>query len=97
MSDTIQTVRWTLGADSRQSGEFWLPDWRKPIEDVLWESIRRLGLEERMRTAFHVTVPLWYGLWIGNPLTAAQCSLLHDVLTEAARLVPRLASRFTSS
>jgi Zn ribbon nucleic-acid-binding protein len=88
MSDTIQTVRWSLGTDSHLSGQLWLPEWRESIEDVLWKAIRRLGLEERMRAAFHLTAPLWYGLWIGSPLTAAQCSLLRDVLTEAAQIVP---------
>jgi hypothetical protein len=88
MSDTFQVVRWTLGADGRQSGQFWLPEGRKSLEDVLWESIRRLGLEQRMRAAFQITAPLWYGLWICDPLTDEQCSLLHDVLAEAARLVP---------
>jgi Zn ribbon nucleic-acid-binding protein len=88
MSDTIQTVRWSLGTDSHLSGQFSLPDWREPIDDVLWKSIRRLGLEERIRAAFQMTAPLWYGLWIGNPLTAAQCSLLRDVFMEAARIVP---------
>src|SRR5262245_28592845 len=88
MSDTIQTVRWALAVDSLQSGQFWLPEWRESIEDVLWKSIRRLGLEERIRAAFHMTTPLWYGLWISDPLTTTQSSLLHDVLTEAIRIAP---------
>jgi Zn ribbon nucleic-acid-binding protein len=88
MSDTIQSVRWALGADSHESGQFWLPEWRESIEDVLWESIRRLALEERMRAAFHMTEPIWYGLWISGTLTTTQCSLLHDVLTEAVRIAP---------
>ena len=91
MADTLQTVRWSLGTDGPRRGDLWLPDGRRPIEDVLWESIRGLGLEQGMRTAFQITVPLWYGLWINSPLTAAQCSLLQAVLTEAARLVPSYA------
>jgi len=66
----------------------WVPEGRDSLEDVLWRSICHSGLEERMRSAFHVTTPLWYGLWIGSPLTVIQCSLLRDVFTETARLVP---------
>ena len=97
MSDTIQTVRWSLGTDSHLNGQFWLPEWRESIEDVLWESIRRLGLEERIRAAFHMTAPLWYGLWISDPLTATQCSLLHDLLTEAVRIAQASASTSKTS
>jgi hypothetical protein len=88
MADTLQTVHWSLGDDGHRSGDMWLPQGRRSLEEVLRESIRRLGLEQRMRSAFQVTKPLWYGLWIDSPLTATQCSLLRDVLKEAARLVP---------
>jgi hypothetical protein len=89
MADTLQTVHWSLGTDGRNSGELWLPEGLESHEKALWESIRRLGLEQRLRSAFQVTRPLWYGLWIDSPLTATQCSLLRDVFRETARLVPR--------
>ncbi len=91
MADTLQTVQWSLGADGHRGGGLWLPPGYQPIEDVLWESIRGLGLEQRMRATFEITEPLWYGLWIGSPLTANQCSLLQAVLTETARLEPGYA------
>jgi Zn ribbon nucleic-acid-binding protein len=88
MADAIQTVQWSLGAVGARRGDLWLPEGRESLEDVFWASIRRLGLEPRMQSAFQVTTPLWYGLWIDSPLSAEQCALLRDVFTEAARAVP---------
>jgi hypothetical protein len=89
MSDMFQTVRWSLGADGRKSGQFWLPEGRESLDDVLWESIQRLGLEQRTRAAFQITAPLWYGLWMSDPLSDVQCALLRDLFAEAARSVPK--------
>ncbi len=85
MSDTLRTVRWSLGDDRHRSGYLWLPWGRESPEDVLWESIRRRNIEPSLRAAFQVTTPLWYGLWIDSPLTATQCALLRDLFHEAAR------------
>jgi hypothetical protein len=91
MSDTFQAVHWSLGGVTHPSGHFFLHDWREPREDVLWASIRQLGLERAMRSAFQITKPLWYGLWIDSPLTLTQCSLLRELFAEVARRVPAYA------
>lgn len=88
MSDTIQMVCWFLGDDERRQGNLWLPWGIESPEDVLWKAVRRLGLEQRIRSAFQVTRPLWYGLWIQSPLTAGQCLLLRAMFAEAVQLAP---------
>lgn len=93
MSDTFQMVRWSLGDDERRKGNLWLP-WRvESPDDILWKAMRRLGLEPRIRSAFQVTRPLWYGLWIQSPLTVGQCSLLRAIFTEVVRLAPSYQKR----
>lgn len=87
MSDTIQTVRWRL--DSGEQQHIWLPPGRERPNAVIWESIRRTGVESQLRRAFLITDPLWYGFWIESPLTQQQCSLLYQVLSDVTANVPR--------
>src|SRR5687768_10691321 len=89
MSDTIQTVRWSLGPNHRRSSDLWLPSGRERPDDVLWASIRRTGLEGPLREAFQVTDPLWYGFWMDSPLTQGQCALLRTLLSDVAASTPR--------
>jgi hypothetical protein len=42
--------------------------------------IEHHGLESRLKVAFPVTTPLWYGLWIESPLRMPQTQLLYDLL-----------------
>jgi hypothetical protein len=51
------------------------------LEELLWEAIRTAEVEERFRAAFHVTEPLWLGLWMDPPLTAEKCSILYEVFS----------------
>jgi len=53
------------------------------LEDLLWEVIRNRGLEDRLRNAFQVTKPLWYGFWIESPLRRRHAEVLLE-LFEAA-------------
>jgi formylglycine-generating enzyme required for sulfatase activity len=55
------------------------------LDEALWEVIREQGLEDRLRRAFHVTAPLWYGLWIESPLRRAQAELLLELLDPVFR------------
>lgn len=89
MSDTIQAVSWSLNGSA--PGTFYLAPGRERPNDVLWESIGRTGIEAELRSAFQITDPLWYGLWIDSPLTAQQSRLLHILFADVVETVPRYA------
>ncbi len=89
MSDTIQIVRWSLGRSQPKVHALWPPPEREGPSQALWKSIRRTGLEQRVRQAFEVIDPLWYGLWIDSPLNREQCEILHIVLSDLAATGPR--------
>ncbi|TWU06384.1 formylglycine-generating enzyme family protein [Stieleria varia] len=57
------------------------------LDELLWETIRLHGLEDRLRVSFKVTNPLWFGFWIDSPLNRQQCEFLLDLLP---RSLPRL-------
>lgn len=67
----------------------WVPPGRERPNEVLWDSIRRTGIESSLRAAFHVTDPLWYGFWVDSPLTREQCGLLSTLFTDLVSAVPR--------
>jgi hypothetical protein len=54
------------------------------FDDLLWRIIRERDLEQRLRSLFPVTVPLWYGLWINSPLQQVHA----EFLIELFRAVP---------
>src|SRR5579871_5040504 len=92
MSDTIQTVRWNLGKKIDVAERMWLPDdvhVRERPNELLWQSIRRTGIESQLRRAFRVTDPLWYGFWIDSPLSDAQCRVLLARFTDVGAAVPQ--------
>jgi hypothetical protein len=91
MSDTIQVVRWSLGGSQpKKAHSLWPLPGREGPSQTLWRGIQRTGLEQRVRQAFHVTDPLWNGLWIDSPLNCEQCEILHVVLSDvAAATTPR--------
>jgi hypothetical protein len=94
MSDTAQTVQWSVGESGGPSGNLWWPSGREQPEEMLWGSIRRLALEDQLRAEFEVTQPLFYGLWIRSPLSGSQCSLLRAVFADAVSSAPRLGKYF---
>ena len=53
------------------------------LDERLWEIIRQRNLESRLREAFPVTRPLWFGFWINSPLRQPQTTLLHELLGAA--------------
>jgi len=53
------------------------------LDNQLWGIIKARGLEERLRAAFPLTTPLWYGFWIHSPLGRLQAELLYDILDPA--------------
>src|SRR5262249_52764087 len=53
------------------------------LDEQLWKITAEHGLENRLRAAFPVTTPLWYGFWINSPLRRLQAELLHDLLNVA--------------
>src|SRR4051812_8339290 len=79
MSDTIQTVRWSLGGDDQDPRHHLWPSFD---DAALWASIRSTAIESQLRAAFQITDPLWYGFWIDSPLSQAQCRLLSILLTD---------------
>jgi hypothetical protein len=90
MSDTIQTVSWSL--NNGAAGHLYLPPGRERPNDVLWESIDRTGIEAELKSAFRITDPLWYGLWMDSPLTPIQSRVLHTMFSDVVASVPRYAS-----
>ena len=54
------------------------------LEKQLWQVIENRGLGDRLRSAFHVTTPLWYGFWIRSPLQRPQTELLLEILEAAS-------------
>lgn len=93
MADTLQTVRWSLTGDAARGGFLAPPVARERPNDVRWHSIRRTTLEEKLRSEFHFTEPVWYGLWLNSPLTREQCVLLRTLLTDVAVLARRYRDR----
>lgn len=53
------------------------------LDTQLWSIIEQRSLESRLRAAFPVTSPLWYGLWIETPLRRLQAEVLHELLDAA--------------
>jgi formylglycine-generating enzyme required for sulfatase activity len=58
--------------------EVW-PD-SEELDRQLWDNIEQRNLEQRLRAAFPVTTPLWYGFWINSPLRRVQAEFLHELL-----------------
>ena len=50
-------------------------------DEQLWSVIQERGLKARLRAAFPVTTPLWFGFWIESPLRKLQAELLHELLS----------------
>ncbi len=48
----------------------------------LWEIIQQRNLEDRLRSLFPVTRPLWFGFWIHSPLSQRQCEFLFELLIQ---------------
>uniref|UniRef100_UPI001F431D58 hypothetical protein n=1 Tax=Roseimaritima sediminicola TaxID=2662066 RepID=UPI001F431D58 len=57
------------------------------LDELLWETIRLHGLEDRLRASFQITTPLWFGFWMDSPLNRRRCEFLLDLLP---RSLPRL-------
>ncbi len=53
------------------------------LDALLWNVIEKRNLETRLREAFKITTPLWYGFWIDSPLRRRQCEVLHELFNEA--------------
>ena len=53
------------------------------LDEQLWKIVQEHNLETRLRAAFPVTRPLWYGFWIESPLRRLQAELLYDLLDVA--------------
>ena len=53
------------------------------LDRQLWGIIEQRNLEQRLRAAFPVTTPLWYGFWINSPLRRVQAEFLHELLDAA--------------
>jgi formylglycine-generating enzyme required for sulfatase activity len=53
------------------------------LDQHLWSLIEQRNLEQRLRSAFPVTTPLWYGFWINSPLRRVQAEFLHELLDAA--------------
>ena len=94
MSDTIQSVRWSLGPENNLAEHMWLPPGRERPNDLLWESIRRTRIEQQVREAFQITDPLWYGFWIDSPLSQTQCQILSILFIDLISVVPRYRDQF---
>jgi formylglycine-generating enzyme required for sulfatase activity len=54
------------------------------LDRQLWGIIEQRNLEDRLRAAFAVTTPLWYGFWINSPLRRVQAEFLHELLDAAS-------------
>ncbi len=54
------------------------------LDGQLWGVIEQRNLERRLRAAFPVTTPLWYGFWINSPLQRVQVEFLHELLNAVA-------------
>lgn len=50
------------------------------LNEQLWNIIEKRNLESRLRSAFPVTTPLWYGFWINSPLQRVQAEFIHELL-----------------
>jgi formylglycine-generating enzyme required for sulfatase activity len=53
------------------------------LDRELWQIIEQRNLEGRLRAAFPVTTPLWYGFWINSPLRRVQAEFLYELLDAA--------------
>ena len=53
------------------------------LDEQLWKIVKSKNLEQRMRSLFPVTTPLWYGFWINSPLQRTHCEFLHELFGEA--------------
>jgi len=53
------------------------------FDDLLWSVIEKHDLEDKLRDAFRLTDPLWFGLWMDSPLDRKQCRCLLELLSKA--------------
>jgi formylglycine-generating enzyme required for sulfatase activity len=53
------------------------------LDRQLWGVIEQRNLGDRLRAAFPVTTPLWYGFWINTPLRRVQAEFLQELLDAA--------------
>lgn len=80
----VANVRTELGIDV--AGCFGHLDIRPDSDDLdrqLWGIIEQRNLEDRLRAAFPVTTPLWYGFWINSLQRRVQCEFLYELLNAA--------------
>ena len=57
------------------------------LDELLWKTIERRGLESTLRDAFQLTDPLWYGFWTESPLDSKQCKTLLELLSHSLPLL----------
>jgi Zn ribbon nucleic-acid-binding protein len=84
MSDTGQTVRWSLEGEPARAGYLCPLVGRESPNTLIWNSIHRTGIETDLRKHFLIVQRVWYGLWIDSPLTREQCVLLHQLFADVA-------------
>lgn len=53
------------------------------FDDLLWGVIEEHDLEAKLRDAFRLTDPLWFGFWMDSPLDRKQCRCLLELLSKA--------------
>ncbi|QDT57361.1 Serine/threonine-protein kinase pkn1 [Caulifigura coniformis] len=58
------------------------------LEKVLQKTLKQTGMKKRFSQLFHLTTPLWYGLWIDSPLKPEQSRLLAELFRAAKLDVP---------
>lgn len=87
MADTGICVVWSLQNETadhtEQSGFFSLyPD--QDLEETLWDAIEEQNLHAQLQAEFQITRPLWYGLWLGSPLSRRQSTVLYKLFSDVA-------------
>lgn len=92
MSDTIQSVYWTLKSNPEQSGWYLPLDRDNPVYDKLYDQMEGELPEEYDKT-FLPTNPRWYGFWAQSPLNQRQVVLLTEFLQAFRERIPASLSR----